>query len=92
MFCGFNVLRLTRRVKVKAMFLELETIHKLNTMLLNDMKSKFKQWSPTQRISDVFLGIMDYLKTYTTYANNFSNALAVLDKCKNEKSFRDFLL
>lgn len=55
------------------------------------MRSRFSEWSPEQKIADVFLAILSYFKTYTSFANNFDNAIGTIGVCKQQRTFADFL-
>eukprot|EP00051_Salpingoeca_urceolata_P014519 m.184952 g.184952 ORF g.184952 m.184952 type:complete len:824 (-) comp18108_c0_seq7:220-2691(-) len=77
--------------QVKTIFLELETIYSINSVLLQRLQEKVAAWSPTQTISEVFLQIMQFLKAYTTYANNFDMALQTIAALKRDPAFVRFL-
>eukprot|EP00911_Craspedida_sp_UC1_P002152 UC1_evm1s1655 len=79
------------RGHVKSIFLEIETIYKVNSLLLDDLRVRFSEWGPDTKIADVFLAIMSYFKTYTQFANNFDNAIQTIGLCKRQPSFAEFL-
>jgi len=76
---------------VKAIFSDLENIHSVNTILLECLNAKMKSWSSKQIIGDVFLHMADYLRSYTTYVNNYNSAIMTIAKCNSNRKFRDFI-
>eukprot|EP01102_Stenamoeba_stenopodia_P004102 TRINITY_DN1427_c0_g1_i3.p1 TRINITY_DN1427_c0_g1~~TRINITY_DN1427_c0_g1_i3.p1 ORF type:complete len:634 (-),score=150.70 TRINITY_DN1427_c0_g1_i3:88-1989(-) len=77
---------------IKTIFSEIEVIFNVNRLLLSDLKSRMSNWSPSQIISDVFLQMLDFLKTYQAYVNNFNAALDCINKeCETNSAFVTFI-
>jgi len=76
---------------VRRIFSDIETIYSVNMMLLSQLKDKLRAWSPKQTLSDVFLYMAEFLKTYSTYINNYEQSQYALASCKKNKRFMSFL-
>ena len=77
--------------KLNIIFGNMKDILQINTVLLNDLECKMKEWSPTQKIGDAFAKMAPFLKIYTLYVSNFDNATATLDACEKTSAFSAFL-
>ena len=53
------------RQDLKAVFSEIEVICGYNSMLLKQLEDRMKNWSETQLIGDIFIKMIDFLKTYS---------------------------
>lgn len=63
-----------------------------NSMLLETLNERMRHWSSQQKIGDVFLYIIDFLKVYTEYVNNFDKANDTLQQSlKNNPRLENFL-
>jgi pantoate kinase len=61
-------------------------------MLLETLNERMRHWSSQQKIGDVFLYIIDFLKVYTEYVNNFDKANDTLQQSlKNNPRLENFL-
>lgn len=69
---------------VKSIFSVMEHLLPLNKTLMLGMEDRVINWTPTQRIGDVFAKFAPFLKMYTTYSNNYDTALGVLNKIEKE--------
>ncbi len=45
----------------------------MNERLLEELEGRINNWSPEQKIGDVFLTFVPFLKTYTIYSSNYSS-------------------
>lgn len=58
--------------QIRAIFSDIETIHKFGQTLLSELEPIVQNWSPDQCLGKIFLQIMDFLKIYSEYVKNFS--------------------
>ncbi|XP_070193286.1 uncharacterized protein [Littorina saxatilis] len=66
----------------------LPQLQSFNEMLLKDLTDRIAHWENEKKISDVFVKKGPFLKLYSSYIRNFSNATALLDEsCKKHGSF-----
>ncbi len=74
-------------------FSNIKAIYELNKTLLHDLDERIrKNWSPTQRIGDVFLQLSPHLPLYSFYYNQHDKAIQMLDKALTKfPNFVDFL-
>eukprot|EP00041_Stephanoeca_diplocostata_P037734 m.1441998 g.1441998 ORF g.1441998 m.1441998 type:complete len:1035 (+) comp25095_c0_seq15:369-3473(+) len=77
--------------QVRVIFHEVESLHAINNLLLEQLEERYSKWSAHSTLGDIFLSIMSFLKGYTAFANNFENALKVISDCKKEPSFVAYL-
>eukprot|EP01137_Pigoraptor_chileana_P000217 Opistho-2@36016 len=79
--------------EIRAIFSEIEPIHTISSHLVGELRNRLARWGPCTCLSDVFSrGIMNYLKLYSVYVNNYEEALNVLDKCRRSNAaFRAFV-
>jgi hypothetical protein len=47
----------------------------VNEKLLEELEGRIDNWSPEQKIGDVFLTFVPFLKTYTIYSSNYSSGI-----------------
>eukprot|EP01101_Sappina_pedata_P010276 TRINITY_DN6432_c0_g1_i1.p1 TRINITY_DN6432_c0_g1~~TRINITY_DN6432_c0_g1_i1.p1 ORF type:complete len:628 (+),score=173.94 TRINITY_DN6432_c0_g1_i1:1859-3742(+) len=59
----------------------------VNTRLLKDLENRLKIWSSTCILSDIFLLMSEFLKTYTQYVNNYSSAINTFVSLSEKKTF-----
>lgn len=72
----------------------MELILKLNSVLLNDIESVISKWNngvTYQNLGKIFVSIVDFLKIYKDYVQNFNRMLEVYTEYNNKSSFRKFL-
>ena len=72
---------------VKAVFSVMEHLVPLNQNLMLSLEERILAWSPTQRIGDTFVKVAPFLKMYTTYSNNYDNAIQLLSRICHEPFF-----
>jgi len=76
---------------IKSLFSNVEQILSINNMLLNDLEKAMTMW-PESRIGLAFKNIAPFLKTYTTYVNNYDTAFEQYELLlKKKPKFKDFL-
>eukprot|EP01119_Soliformovum_irregulare_P008184 TRINITY_DN2118_c0_g1_i3.p1 TRINITY_DN2118_c0_g1~~TRINITY_DN2118_c0_g1_i3.p1 ORF type:complete len:592 (+),score=142.31 TRINITY_DN2118_c0_g1_i3:191-1777(+) len=78
---------------IKAIFSDsIEVILNYNRRLLAKLEEKISDWSPWQRIGDMFIEFTSFLKVYTQYVKDFPQAQDAFDslKAKNTR-FSKFL-
>jgi len=72
--------------QVVVLFSNLNMIYSFNCQLFQHLKQRIENWSPYQRIGDIFLKHINFLKCYSTYVQNYSRALALYEEfTKKEK-------
>eukprot|EP01087_Luapelamoeba_hula_P017914 TRINITY_DN569_c1_g1_i1.p1 TRINITY_DN569_c1_g1~~TRINITY_DN569_c1_g1_i1.p1 ORF type:complete len:808 (-),score=160.74 TRINITY_DN569_c1_g1_i1:172-2595(-) len=77
--------------EIRAIFSTIEVIVRINTELLQQLKSRTRDWGPNQKLGDVFVKMADCFKIYTNYVQHFSEALKVVQECnKRSELFTDF--
>jgi len=84
--------KLITQDEIRFIFSDIRPIHFFNTKLAEDLAERLGNWSPTQCIGDIFLKLMEFMKVYKLYVQNYSRSLTLLDKLqrKNPK-FSKFL-
>eukprot|EP00039_Didymoeca_costata_P020148 m.340243 g.340243 ORF g.340243 m.340243 type:complete len:728 (+) comp19197_c0_seq1:225-2408(+) len=79
------------RQHVKVIFLEIESLFAINSMFLERLQAQKKIWGPSCKIGDVFLSMMSFFKSYTTFASNFEHAMTTIALCKRQPTFNLYL-
>lgn len=78
--------------KLKHLFSDIELIYNFNKTLHSDIEQRLSVWSPSQKISDIFLSIMGFLKVYSNYVSTYDQSLRVYEEIKSEeKLFTQFI-
>jgi len=72
---------------VKAMFNQVEVIVGYNEKISAELQERVSKWVWTSQLGDMFLEMMDFLKTYIQFVNNYNYALQTLDKLKKIPEF-----
>eukprot|EP01103_Thecamoeba_quadrilineata_P012938 TRINITY_DN3461_c0_g3_i1.p1 TRINITY_DN3461_c0_g3~~TRINITY_DN3461_c0_g3_i1.p1 ORF type:complete len:1135 (+),score=225.33 TRINITY_DN3461_c0_g3_i1:436-3405(+) len=67
---------------VRVIFSCVEIIYNYNSMLLEAINERMKCWHPSQKIGDIFLKMIDFLKSYVDYVNNYDIATQTLLSCR----------
>eukprot|EP01102_Stenamoeba_stenopodia_P005953 TRINITY_DN1665_c0_g6_i1.p1 TRINITY_DN1665_c0_g6~~TRINITY_DN1665_c0_g6_i1.p1 ORF type:complete len:1297 (+),score=336.71 TRINITY_DN1665_c0_g6_i1:314-4204(+) len=73
------------QTELKTIFSNIEVIYNYNSVLLEGLENRLKNWSATQRIGDIFIKMTDYLRCYVEYVNNYQHALDLLNKLRKER-------
>ncbi|KAL6041590.1 RhoGEF domain containing protein [Balamuthia mandrillaris] len=73
----------------KRIFGEIEVIKGYQEELLTDLGTRVNTWSIDQRLGDIFKNMVSFLKVYTSYVNQFDQAILLLGQLLAEReSFR----
>nr|CAG4717260.1 unnamed protein product [Naegleria fowleri] len=78
--------------EVQAIFSDIDVILNVNTTFLNDLEERLKTYEHNVQISDIFLTIAPFFKTYSRYCNNFDKANEVLKECKKREDFKEVVV
>eukprot|EP00794_Sanderia_malayensis_P000234 gene234-851_t len=77
---------------IKIIFNDCETILKISSDLMNDIKRRIDNWSSEQCLGDVYLQFTTNMKAYYNFLRNYPTALRTLERCSEEMPpFRAFL-
>jgi hypothetical protein len=74
---------------VHRIFTGIEDILQVNTLLLEQLEEKMKNWGPKQTLGDVLLKLTPFLKMYKQYAISQQNAVKMLNE--NQSVLAEFL-
>lgn len=74
----------------KSIFSSVDIIKSYNQQLLEKIRPRIENWSPTQKIGDIFVEMAGFLKVYTNYVSNYSHAIHTLNECKKRERVRQF--
>eukprot|EP01104_Vermistella_antarctica_P011680 TRINITY_DN3293_c0_g1_i1.p1 TRINITY_DN3293_c0_g1~~TRINITY_DN3293_c0_g1_i1.p1 ORF type:complete len:1188 (+),score=330.11 TRINITY_DN3293_c0_g1_i1:280-3843(+) len=74
-------------VEFKTIFFNINVILNINKQLLKDLQLRWETWGPDQKLGDIFLQMVDYLKVYSTYVNNYNKAMGTFRQCRQDKDF-----
>lgn len=83
--------------KIRNIFSIVEVIYNYHKLLFETLESRIKRWLADQMkqslcIGDIFIRMADNLKCYSTYVNNYNNAIATLhEQNKNNLPFNQFM-
>jgi len=79
--------------KIGLIFSNIEFIRSINGELYTGLKARIDNWSPTQKLGDLFVEMAPGLQyAYSHYVNNYDQALKTLSYCQEkESSFNAFL-
>ncbi|EFA83862.1 pleckstrin domain-containing protein [Heterostelium album PN500] len=83
--------------KIKAIFSIVEIIHNFNSMLSDSLQSRVKRWLADNKkdaliIGDIFIKTTDFMTVYSTYINNYNNAIKNYNECKKTNpAFAQFI-
>eukprot|EP00027_Filamoeba_sp_ATCC50430_P016850 CAMPEP_0168571736 /NCGR_PEP_ID=MMETSP0413-20121227/17521_1 /TAXON_ID=136452 /ORGANISM="Filamoeba nolandi, Strain NC-AS-23-1" /LENGTH=753 /DNA_ID=CAMNT_0008604661 /DNA_START=30 /DNA_END=2291 /DNA_ORIENTATION=+ len=78
--------------QLKTIFSDIVLIHSLNEQLLKELKPIVENWSPNKCLGQIFIKIMDFLKIYSGYIQNFNASLDCIHQCSKKEKFEKFLL
>jgi hypothetical protein len=68
-----------------------ETIVLLSRTLLSDLEQRMLTWAPEQALGDVFVKIIDFLKVYVGYIENFDTSIRTRTELGKSKKFGKLL-
>jgi len=70
--------------QINSIFSNLESIRDYNAVFLDLLKTRLTQWGPDTLIGDLFVVISKLFMLYSEYVNNYSHAIDVLGKLRNQ--------
>ena len=77
---------------VQLIFSDAMTLHALSRRLLDELRMRCSEWSPSQCLGDVFVKFSGKLKAYANFVNNYPMILSTIERCTEQNpSFRAFL-
>jgi len=77
-----------KKEAVKALFSQLEVIYLYNQKFSDLLHEKVSKWKWTQQLGELFLEMVDFLKAYVHYVNNYN---ASLDTLKQFQTIPEFV-
>eukprot|EP01133_Synstelium_polycarpum_P001194 gene1194-1376_t len=78
---------LVSKDQIKSVFSDIQIIHSFGQKLIEKLRPRIDAWDHYQKLGDIFLEIADFLKVYTSYIQNYNNALTTLEELrKKDKS------
>jgi len=76
---------------VRALFSQVEVIYNYNFKVMVRLEERVNEWSWTQKLGDLFLEMMDWLKVYIQFVNNYNMALQKLDYLNGMPAFVEWI-
>jgi len=76
---------------LKTIFNNAEVIFNINSNLVTKLEHRWASWNYYQKIGDVFLSTIEFLKCYNQYVNHYNRSLDALAECGKISAFNDFL-
>eukprot|EP01125_Pyxidicula_operculata_P008325 TRINITY_DN2802_c0_g1_i5.p1 TRINITY_DN2802_c0_g1~~TRINITY_DN2802_c0_g1_i5.p1 ORF type:complete len:1190 (+),score=298.97 TRINITY_DN2802_c0_g1_i5:430-3570(+) len=79
--------------QLRAIFSNVEVIHKYNTLILNQLKKRMQNWyTEKMQIGDIFMKFVDFLKVYTSYVNNYNKSFMILTELSKNSLVAESLM
>eukprot|EP01119_Soliformovum_irregulare_P016467 TRINITY_DN4763_c0_g1_i2.p1 TRINITY_DN4763_c0_g1~~TRINITY_DN4763_c0_g1_i2.p1 ORF type:complete len:1139 (+),score=324.80 TRINITY_DN4763_c0_g1_i2:493-3417(+) len=69
---------------VKTIFGDIQIIHGFNSLFLSRLEERMNDWNPTQQLGPIFLELVDYMKVYTNYVNNYTLSIVTVTELKKQ--------
>jgi hypothetical protein len=76
---------------LKTIFSNIEVILNINSILLKKLQQRGDNWHVDQKIGDVFLSMLEFLKCYNQYVNHYNKSIDTLAECAKSPAFLDFI-
>eukprot|EP01087_Luapelamoeba_hula_P024917 TRINITY_DN9653_c0_g2_i2.p1 TRINITY_DN9653_c0_g2~~TRINITY_DN9653_c0_g2_i2.p1 ORF type:complete len:549 (+),score=102.94 TRINITY_DN9653_c0_g2_i2:51-1697(+) len=76
--------------EVMKIFSNIEIIYQLQTQLYESIQMIVKDWHTFACMGSIFLQIMDFLKVYAVFVQNFTQSLAVLERVQKRKEVANY--
>merc|ERR1712137_913474 len=73
--------------QVHEVFSNIEEIINYHTMLLEGLERRVSKFDASTCLGEFFISMTDYLRCYTTYVNNYNNAIATLSELEENSDF-----
>lgn len=70
--------------ELTTIFSNIQTILEFNQKLLQSLKERLDNWSPIQKVGDVFLEMAPFLSVYTQYCNNYETSINAVEKARSK--------
>mmetsp|Transcript_24345 Transcript_24345/g.30967 ORF Transcript_24345/g.30967 Transcript_24345/m.30967 type:complete len:738 (-) Transcript_24345:344-2557(-) len=86
-----DVLPSVSKVWIKQIFMNSEQIHQMNKQVQEMLVARVGNWDNVQRVGDIFIKMLPYLKIYLTYAANFNRSQEVFEHCNQDFQFQKHL-
>ena len=78
--------------EVQAIFSDMDVIMNVNSTFYKDLEERLQHYEHEIGISDIFLTMAPFFKTYSRYCNNFDKANEVLRECKKREDFKEVVV
>jgi hypothetical protein len=79
------------REQISQIFSDIEVIINVNAAFLDDLQKRLTDYNANTIISDVFLGMAPFFKTYSRYCNNYDKSQNVLKDIKANPDMKGIL-
>ena len=78
---------------IRRIFSDIEVLYGFNLQFLTNVENRMKNWNENeQKLGDIFLREVDYLKMYTNYVRNYNESVKEVSICKKKSpKFSEFL-
>ena len=78
---------------IRRIFSDIEVLFGFNCQFLKSLEGRISKWNENeQKLGDIFLHGVEYLKMYTMYVNNYNESVKEVTTCKQKISkFAEFL-
>jgi len=77
--------------EIQTIFSEVEIIEAYNQKFLQDFKQRTANFKKDTMIGDIFIKFSQFLKIYSQYSRNYSEAMNALNECKKQSKFKSYL-
>ncbi|KAF2072068.1 hypothetical protein CYY_006610 [Polysphondylium violaceum] len=77
--------------EIQTIFSEVEIIEAYNQKFLHDFKTRTANFKKDTMIGDIFIKFSQFLKIYSQYSRNYSEAMNALNECKKQSKFKSYL-
>jgi hypothetical protein len=77
---------------VNTIFGDIENILKVNTVLLQDLIKRMQNWSESQKVGDIMLRLIPFLKMYSQYTERYENVLRLLEELSKNEAIANYLM
>eukprot|EP01130_Rhizamoeba_saxonica_P016478 TRINITY_DN7626_c0_g1_i1.p1 TRINITY_DN7626_c0_g1~~TRINITY_DN7626_c0_g1_i1.p1 ORF type:complete len:708 (-),score=155.76 TRINITY_DN7626_c0_g1_i1:72-2132(-) len=78
---------------IKTLFSDLNIIYGFNHKLYLQLEERLENWTPFKCLADIFLQMVQFLKVYTAYVQNYTSAISLYQELtrKDKSRFSSFL-
>ncbi|EGC34238.1 hypothetical protein DICPUDRAFT_153591 [Dictyostelium purpureum] len=76
---------------INTIFSTINQIFSFNSDLLSQLRKVNETWSHYQKVGDIFLSAVPYMKLYKQYCLNYDTAILCLQKAKKNQTFNLFI-